>query len=275
MNMPSISIYCCIYVTKASANDRRPCLCNVLYLWLTPGPQTMFGPKDSTSTTFDEDWYSCVSSCRHIFSIAFITRLYKVTILRGFFLSSNVICTKCKGTLAINNIMLQRAVLQGESTAPTYDDDAFLNYIQIPQTSMCLNIVCLMLYYTPLFFYIRSDVHPFIHVCTMKTSSNGSIFRVTGPFAGNSPISGEFLAQRPVTRSFDITLICARINGWVNNREAGDLRRYRVHCDVIVMLLYFIPAPDNITILRCINNQFNNKELYKRICSKYIGQCIW
>ena len=31
------------------------------------------------------------------------------------------------------------------------------------------------------------------------------------------------------------TLICDRINGWVNNREAGDLRRYRVHYDVIVM----------------------------------------
>ena len=31
------------------------------------------------------------------------------------------------------------------------------------------------------------------------------------------------------------SLICARINGWVNNGEAGDLRRYRVHCDVIVM----------------------------------------
>ena len=32
------------------------------------------------------------------------------------------------------------------------------------------------------------------------------------------------------------TLICARINGWVNTREAGDLRRYRPHYDVIVML---------------------------------------
>ena len=31
------------------------------------------------------------------------------------------------------------------------------------------------------------------------------------------------------------TLICARINGWVNNRAAGDLRRYRAHYDVIVM----------------------------------------
>ena len=30
-------------------------------------------------------------------------------------------------------------------------------------------------------------------------------------------------------------LICVWINDWVNNREAGDLRRYRAHYDVIVM----------------------------------------
>ena len=29
--------------------------------------------------------------------------------------------------------------------------------------------------------------------------------------------------------------ICAWINEWVNNREAGDLRRHRAHYDVIVM----------------------------------------
>ena len=31
------------------------------------------------------------------------------------------------------------------------------------------------------------------------------------------------------------SLICVWINGWVNNHEAGDLRRYRGHYDVIVM----------------------------------------
>ena len=31
------------------------------------------------------------------------------------------------------------------------------------------------------------------------------------------------------------SLICVWINGWVNNREAGDLRRYRAHNDVTVM----------------------------------------
>ena len=54
--------------------------------------------------------------------------------------------------------------------------------------------------------------------------------------AGNSPVPGEFPTQRPVTRSFDALLICARINGWVNNREAGDLRRHGAHYDVIVMI---------------------------------------
>ena len=53
--------------------------------------------------------------------------------------------------------------------------------------------------------------------------------------AGNSPVSGEFPAQRPVTRSFEISLICAWINRLVNNRKAGDLRRYRAHYDVIVV----------------------------------------
>ena len=31
-------------------------------------------------------------------------------------------------------------------------------------------------------------------------------------------------------------LICVWINGWVNDREAGDLRRYRARYDVTVML---------------------------------------
>ena len=50
--------------------------------------------------------------------------------------------------------------------------------------------------------------------------------------AGNSPVPGEFPTQRPVTRSFDV-FFDLRPNG-----EAGDLRRYRVHYDVIVMQDY-------------------------------------
>ena len=50
--------------------------------------------------------------------------------------------------------------------------------------------------------------------------------------AGNSPVSGEFPAQRPVTRSFDVFF---DVRVWINTREAGHLRRYRIHYDVIVM----------------------------------------
>ena len=57
--------------------------------------------------------------------------------------------------------------------------------------------------------------------------------------AGKSPVPGEFPAQGPVTRSFDV-FFDLRINGWVNNREAGDLRRYRTHYDVIVMTTKFL-----------------------------------
>ena len=53
--------------------------------------------------------------------------------------------------------------------------------------------------------------------------------------AGNSPVTGEFPTQRPVTRSFDVFFGLHLNNGWVNNREAGDLRRHRAHYDVIVM----------------------------------------
>ena len=53
--------------------------------------------------------------------------------------------------------------------------------------------------------------------------------------AGNSPVPGEFPAQRPVTRSFDV-LFDMRLNKRLKkNREAGELRRYRAHYDVIVM----------------------------------------
>ena len=60
--------------------------------------------------------------------------------------------------------------------------------------------------------------------------------------AGNSPVPGEFPAQRPVTRSFDVSLFSARINGWVNNGQACDLRRHRAHYDVIVMFSALQPS---------------------------------
>ena len=71
----------------------------------------------------------------------------------------------------------------------------------------------------------------------------------------NSPHKGQWRG------ALMFTLICARINGWVNNREAGDLRRHRAHYDVIVM--------------------FMGDEAYDvfiNICKKnipFFWQCIW
>ena len=69
------------------------------------------------------------------------------------------------------------------------------------------------------------------------TSPNEKIFRVTGPLCGEFTGPGEFPAQRPVTRSFDVIFDLRLNNGWINNRKAGGLRRYRAHYDVIVMYI--------------------------------------
>ena len=69
----------------------------------------------------------------------------------------------------------------------------------------------------------------------MTTSSNGDIFRVT------SHLCSEFTVHQRIrrTKASDAELWCFLwsapwINGWVNNREAGDFR-HRAHYDAIVM----------------------------------------
>ena len=53
--------------------------------------------------------------------------------------------------------------------------------------------------------------------------------------AENSAVPGEFPTQRQWRGALMFSLICVWINGWINNREAGDLRRNHAHYDVIVM----------------------------------------
>ena len=71
------------------------------------------------------------------------------------------------------------------------------------------------------------------------TSSNGNIFRVLALYAGNSLVTGEFPSQKPVTRSFDVSLICAltkRLSkqswGWWFETPSRSLWR---HCNGSVM----------------------------------------
>ena len=53
-------------------------------------------------------------------------------------------------------------------------------------------------------------------------------------YAGNSPVTGEFPTQRPVTQSFDV-FFDLRLNQQLSNGDAGDLRRHCAHYDVILM----------------------------------------
>ena len=86
-----------------------------------------------------------------------------------------------------------------------------------------------------------------VRIKFMMTSSNGNIFRVTGP------LCGEFTGLRwiPHTKASDAEIwyflwFAHWINSWVNNREAGDLRRNHVHYDVIVMFYGLVVPYDNI-----------------------------
>ena len=50
----------------------------------------------------------------------------------------------------------------------------------------------------------------------------------------NSPHKGQWRG------ALMFSLICAWINGWVNNRVAGDLIRHRAYYDIIVIHTYFV-----------------------------------
>ena len=63
-----------------------------------------------------------------------------------------------------------------------------------------------------------------------------------------SPVNSPHKGQWRGALMFSSSLICVWINGWVNNREAGDLRRYRAHYDVIVMDM---PSGNNHPVWSC------------------------
>ena len=64
----------------------------------------------------------------------------------------------------------------------------------------------------------------------------GTLSALLAICAGNSsvPVNSPHKGQWHGALMF--SLICVWINGWINNRKAGDLRRHRAHCDVIVMV---------------------------------------
>ena len=67
--------------------------------------------------------------------------------------------------------------------------------------------------------------------------------------AGNSPITVNSPHKGQWRGAFMFSLICARINSWENNRDAGDLRRHGTHFDVTVMSLRHSGRPGSA---RCV-----------------------
>ena len=67
--------------------------------------------------------------------------------------------------------------------------------------------------------------HCFMHI---MMSSNGNIFRVTGPLCG-----GRWIPHKGQWRG----ALLFWTNGWVNNRSNGDLGRHRAYYDVTVMTI--------------------------------------
>ena len=66
----------------------------------------------------------------------------------------------------------------------------------------------------------------------------------------NSPHKGQWRG------ALMFSLICTRINGWVNNGEAGDLRRYRAHYDVTVT--------EDVKSPQCLQRSFSFKNILIR-----------
>ena len=123
----------------------------------------------------------------------------------------------------------------------------------------------------------------------LMTSSNGNIFRVTGPLCGEFTGPGEFPTQRPVTRSLDV-FFDLRLNKWLSKqpwgwwfetllwalwRRCNDFRLLGVRFSLKAAL----PLVDRITavLYRCNNaglcvqraNAFKFNEITEFSCSTF------
>ena len=93
-----------------------------------------------------------------------------------------------------------------------------------------------------------------------------------------SPVNSLYKGKWPGALMF--SLICAWMNGWENNREAGDLRRHRAHYNITVMsscVCAQILACHNylrypLFIYLCVWNYIHLKDL---IPSDFLDSCLW
>ena len=69
-----------------------------------------------------------------------------------------------------------------------------------------------------------------------------------GICAGNSPVPVITTHKGQWRGALMFSLICVWIKSWVNNREAGDLRRHHAHSDVTVMTDLRLVLPEYLIL---------------------------
>ena len=82
----------------------------------------------------------------------------------------------------------------------------------------------------------------------------------------NSPVSGEFPLKGPWRGALMFSLICAWTNGWVNNPDAGDLRRRRAQNDITVMNHCTGGCITHVTVLTYCTSPMHNRVHYVWYC---------
>ena len=109
----------------------------------------------------------------------------------------------------------------------------------------------------------------------MMTSSNGNIFRVTGPLCGEFTGPGEFPTQRPVTRSLDV-FFDLRLNkrlskppwGWWFETPSWSLWR---QCNAIILTKLEQSCLSNSTEL-ALDGVLNGARVQRHVLVKYSPQ---
>ena len=88
---------------------------------------------------------------------------------------------------------------------------------------------------------------------------------------GNSPVTGEFPTQRPVTRSFDVFFELGLNKCSTNNREVGDLRRHRTHYAGIVTWCTdsFVHSPFAAVVLTILSQAGKTYDILKMTSNQF------
>ena len=128
----------------------------------------------------------------------------------------------------------------------SYYPDTFFSWITSSPMQFCaIKVVSknrvLHLKMIPFVMVIKSNSTCF-HACANNFVNSWwrhqmeTFFASLATCAGYSPVTREFPAHKGQWRgALMVSLIWSWTNGWLNNRDACDLRRHRAHYDIIVM----------------------------------------